>query len=101
MKRVSNVIALDFQQQLAFLDVIAQLGIKAGDAPGSQGDHRNRQIHIGIHCAGGVYLRTFFPFARRHQRKALGIIDFNKIEVRLFDHFRLRRRLRRFVHIGF
>ncbi len=74
------------EQKLAFLHFIAQPRVDFDDSSRGERGHRHLSRHIGIHHAGHVELGRGNVFARRCQRKPLGVIHLEIVRVQVGLH---------------
>ena len=89
-----DIVASDAEQQLAFLDRVAEARADIHDASRGQRDHRHRASNVGIHRSVYHQLRRRFVQCRRRQRIALRMIDGKVRYVEPRNHGRGRWRFR-------
>jgi hypothetical protein len=74
---------LHFEEQLAFLYVVAELGVNADNPAGREGDYGHGAFDVGRNGAGGVNFGFLLAFTRNHKFEALGLIYFYEGEIRV------------------
>ena len=102
LKVIDDIVALHFQKELTFLDVVAEFGVDADNSTGGERDHGDRPFHVGSDGTGGVDSGFSSRSPAVDQLKAIGLLDFDDVQIGvLLDDLNGRRRSGRFIDFCF